>query len=515
LLGKAYWDMGNYEISIKWYKRARKSDQKLKEAAREFRRKIKQFPSDSSNYSGLAWVYIKQGRPGEAIKWYKKAIKADPEDSSSFAGIGWVYYKQGNLERAAEWFRKAIETDPRNDKSYEGLGWVLKDQGRYEEAVALLKQARKKCEDTNGIDELLGRIYTDLKEYDKAESVLTAIVDDGSVEDLAYWGCPFQALGELYSHMPVGGKRQKIIANYIKSAEQETYRDYVQFDTAKACYEYGDYENAKKYVDRAINFADDPSKINDYLLLKGYILVNLKNYEEAEAIFERIAKNGTEVEVLQANVGTGHIEIARKNYPPARQHFEKMLEKDDSHLMANLGMAWISANQNNNKEALFFFDHVLRKNPRNMLALAGKGYALIGLGRLGESKAFLEEALTLYPDNEYILNGLAIANYHLGDLDSSEKEFKSALNQNFTCPYEGLGMIYLKQGKTKEAEKNFKKAIEINPDIEYIKYNGLAKIYIKQKKYNEAKKLLEKSVENFPYDAEARELLKKIESKNE
>ncbi|MFH0917879.1 MAG: tetratricopeptide repeat protein, partial [Candidatus Omnitrophota bacterium] len=80
----------------------------------------------------------------------------------------------------------------------------------------------------------------------------------------------------------------------------------------------------------------------------------------------------------------------------------------------------------------------------------------------------------------------------------------------YSCPYEGLGMLYLTQGKTKEAEANFKKAIQINPEIEYKKYNGLAKIYLKQGKTKEARELLEKSIQNYPYDNEASQILKEI-----
>ena len=71
----------------------------------------------------------------------------------------------------------------------------------------------------------------------------------------------------------------------------------------------------------------------------------------------------------------------------------------------------------------------------------------------------------------------------------------------------------MKNGKPKEAENSFKKAIEISPDIEYRKYNGLAEIYIKQGKYKEAKELLHKAIENYPDNARARELLKEIEGK--
>jgi len=86
-------------------------------------------------------------------------------------------------------------------------------------------------------------------------------------------------------------------------------------------------------------------------------------------------------------------------------------------------------------------------------------------------------------------------------------------NQSYSCPYEGLGLLYLKNGKLKEAADSFKKAIEINPDVEYRKYNGLAEIYIKQGKYKEARELLHKAIENYPDNAKAKGLLKEIGSK--
>ena len=73
--------------------------------------------------------------------------------------------------------------------------------------------------------------------------------------------------------------------------------------------------------------------------------------------------------------------------------------------------------------------------------------------------------------------------------------------------------MYLTQGKEEAAAEHFKKAIAINKDVEYKKYNGLAKIYVKQKKYAKARELLEKSIKNYPYDDEARELLKTITTK--
>ena len=89
-------------------------------------------------------------------------------------------------------------------------------------------------------------------------------------------------------------------------------------------------------------------------------------------------------------------------------------------------------------------------------------------------------------------------------------ESLSQNNITYSCPYEGLGLWYLKEGNETEAKANFEKAIEINPTVEYRKYNGLATIYIKQKNYTKAKFLLEQSIQNYPHQTEAHELLKKV-----
>jgi tetratricopeptide (TPR) repeat protein len=71
-------------------------------------------------------------------------------------------------------------------------------------------------------------------------------------------------------------------------------------------------------------------------------------------------------------------------------------------------------------------------------------------------------------------------------------------------------LLYLRQGKTAQAQQNFQKAIEINPSIEYKKYNGLAKIRLREGRIDEARRLLEQSVRNYPYDPEAKKLLQEL-----
>jgi tetratricopeptide (TPR) repeat protein len=538
--GRIYALEGNDVEAIKWFKEGininphdsanyagigdiytRSSDT---EALKWFKEGIKINPHDSANYTGIGKVCRHLGNYTEARKWYKEAIKLNPHNSASYTGIGQVYIDEDNYKEAIKWFKEGININPHDSANYAGIGEAYRREGNYTEALKWLNKAKGLCDGFSYADEQLGRLYMAMGEYKKAEAVLTSIVDNKGIQALGYWGCPFQALGELYSHMSINSQKRKVLDNYMKAADME-YRTYnTQFETAKICYEYGDYENAMRYVERALHSLDNAKELNKYQLLKGFILINMKQYNEAEGIFNAVLKSSIAVEVLVAKVGLGHIEITRNNYTVAKEYFQEMLKVDRADPMANLGMAWINSNQNKHEEALSYYDaisadhpsQVLRLNAPYILVLLGKGNALMGLKRIDEAKELFDKVLMIEPENEYALAELGIVSYNKQDDKRAEELFKESLRVSktgYTCPYEGLGLLYLRSGKTKEAEENFKKAIEVNPNIEYKKYNGLAKIYLKEGRYKEAKELLDKSIKNYPYDNEAKELLKQLETK--
>ena len=83
--------------------------------------------------------------------------------------------------------------------------------------------------------------------------------------------------------------------------------------------------------------------------------------------------------------------------------------------------------------------------------------------------------------------------------------------QSYTCPYEGLGILYLRQGRTDEAEQMLEQAIAVNPRIEYRKYDALAGIRIEEGRLDEAEALLERSLRNHPGGTEAARLQLEIQ----
>ncbi len=64
-----------------------------------------------------------------------------------------------------------------------------------------------------------------------------------------------------------------------------------------------------------------------------------------------------------------------------------------------------------------------------------------------------------------------------------------------TCPYEGLGLIYLRQEREGMAEDYLEAAVALRDGVELSKYTALAGLYIDQGRLDEAEVLLEQAME--------------------
>ncbi len=84
--------------------------------------------------------------------------------------------------------------------------------------------------------------------------------------------------------------------------------------------------------------------------------------------------------------------------------------------------------------------------------------------------------------------------------------------QQHSCPHEGLGLLYLRQGRTDLAQHSLEAAVEVNPDEEFRKYNALASIHMEAGRYREAQTALLKSIQIQPLDNEAFRLMEELKT---
>jgi tetratricopeptide (TPR) repeat protein len=387
----------------------------------------------------------------------------------------------------------------------------------------------------------LGRLYITQGRHAEAEAVLAQALDGLAEHNRGSdrpWGCPHQSLGVLYAEM---GRPGQALIQLYDAADIEQHNPRTQLDAALAALSAGDGAGARRFLARVLEPvsagdgsapAQPPLERAQLEALEGFAMLLSRDLEGARARFDAV-----QPPVSASTLGRAHVAIALREHRRAAAGIEALLADldfvgdtdggkalllDPQRLlqrflweMAHLGLAWVHANQGRQAEALAEFEIVLAARPDHLLALLGRGNALTWLGRLDEAHALFEGALERYPDNPFLLAELAVVQLQLQRPDQAERSLETSLahaDGHYTCPYEGLGILYLQRGETERASASFEKAIALNPDIEFRKYNGLARIRMLEGRLDEARALLAKSIENYPYDDEARLLLEELDA---
>lgn len=406
---------------------------------------------------------------------------------------------------AEELFRQVIALEPEDAMAHAGLARLLLARGDVVEAEALARRSVRLARVENDVysiqdaERTLGQVLLGAGHEEGAREVFVhAMLDsDGSL-----MGCAYQGLGELYSQ--------------LREAEGPPPGPLSHAEAAEA-FERGDYSRAIAGLDRSAGAGEAPAA---HAALRGIFLLFEQRYARAEALFE-------EAEALEpggpaARVGRGHLLVARKEHGQAADVLASALADMASEpagadrflrRLAWLGLGWAEANQNRHERALPWFERVLQERPEHRLGLLAKANSLAWLGRAEEAEALLRRLLELDPGDAWALAELAGIQLDRGELGAAEASYLAALEQRpdgYTCPYEGLGLVYLQLGRTDEAQVHFERAIAINPEIEYRKFNGLAVIHLAAGRTDEAVALLERSIANFPWDPEAARLLEEI-----
>ena len=297
-----------------------------------------------------------------------------------------------------------------------------------------------------------------------------------------------------------------------------------EFVAGIEAFESGDYSAALGHVEASLAAGAGPR----VQLVRACLLLFSRRFEQAASSLD--ALSGEALVTAGVSVARGHLAINERNYEQAHALLAPGLEaavagaEPDGLLLSTrygvfvrelacLGMGWSAANRNEHVQAISWFDRILDAQADDQLAMIGKANSLIGLSLLDDAEKLLTSVLAAHPGNPYALAELAMIRMGRGEDEAAEQGFREALQRddsNYTCPYEGLGLLYLRQGRTDEAKEHLERAIDINPDIEFRKYNGLARIYMTEGNYDSARKLLVKSIENFPHDDEAKGLLDEL-----
>jgi TolB-like protein/Tfp pilus assembly protein PilF len=110
-------------------------------AERELKRAIALDPGYATARHWHAIILMRLGRSDEAIKEIKRAQELDPLSLMVNTAVGGMLYFTRKYDAAAEQLRKTLDLDPRFESARAWLGEVYRQQGLHERAIAELSQA--------------------------------------------------------------------------------------------------------------------------------------------------------------------------------------------------------------------------------------------------------------------------------------------------------------------------------------------------------------------------------------
>ena len=453
---------------------------RLREAVTEAEDLLKQSPDDLNARRILARIYTRmigdsqQNRIDEAmvkkaIEQYQKITEKDPKDTESWLMLGRLENVSHNSPEAQTAFKKALEIDPNNEDAMTGLAMVYSNLGDTKSATELLRKAAELHPSANSL-KTLAAAYEDMKEYQLAAETLKKALSEAAgdpelekalAKDLLLSNQFDEALG-IY---------QGLVSEDPKDVES-------QLRISQVYRQKRDFANARKAGDKAKEM--DPSNIE--------VQFNDVNLYEAEG------KTPQAISALKDILNT----TSKKSYNPAER-------ANRVQLLEHLGFLYRTNEQW--AQAVETFRQIGEIDPESGSKAAAQVIDTYRAGReFPKAEQEAEAAARKYPNDRVVRSARAAMLADMGKTDQAIAETKKLLGgKDDRDTYLSLAQIYDKAKNYTEMAKSLDQAEKLSSskeDKETV-YFMRGAMFERMKKYDEAEAEFKKVLDANPENASA------------
>jgi len=450
------------------------------EAAAEVLEKLAETRKDHTIHHRLATVYMEMGEHAKALAAIERAISQ--EKSVEYLRLKKDICKAlGDHACVAKTGREIIALDPKDRDTYRDIREALVALGKIESAITLAKrEAEIFPEDVQVLRDLKElyrkkQSYADLysvakkiaeKEPDDADNyldmaeALIALKRRENVRELLERAASLGESKRLYvlygRYYELEGDYERAAKNYEKALKYESVpRLYLKI---AECYRRaGLLETALETVERGLEVEETPYLLRE----KAMILYEMGEYDEALETAQRIEEKDPEIQIA-----IGHILLAKGDTEGAIENFRAAYEATNS-VEALLGLGEAYEKTGELKKAALVYKKAVETEPHSFEALRRLGRVLIALQRFRDAVEMLRRALLIKDDDADVWLNLGTAYEHLGMSEKAMECYEKAAgidkkNEQAWCM---KGLLNKKMGNYKEAERDLKKALKLNPDL--------------------------------------------------
>lgn len=186
---------------------------------------------------------------------------------------------------------------------------------------------------------------------------------------------------------------------------------------------------------------------------------------------------------------------------------EEIPEHIDPEEMLEWARKLISKNKLDQAESLLFELLKIKEDPAYLITLGSLYLAKEDYHKAAE---VLEKVEDKEPENASLLNNLGFSYFKIGIWDKAAEYYEKALKiEPKASRYINLALVYREKEDIDNQIKSIKKAIKLDPKIEY--QEALGEILLEHQRLKEAKEVFEKILSKFPRNKTATKGLEECE----
>jgi tetratricopeptide (TPR) repeat protein len=422
-LGYTYEQQKDYKQAVEAYKKSTDLD-----------------PDNLDAVRGLAQNLMNDGQTDAALDQYKAIVEADPSDAQTYMRIAEIDRRNGKFDQAMEALKKAGAVVPDSLEVQYNIAVIDEAQGKYDDAIQILNGLLDKTDHTDSdlsadknnravFLERLGTIYREAGQYQKADETFRKMLELG--DDNAIRG--YQQLIETY--------RDNKQWQQATQAAEEAAKKYPNDRGLQmvAASQQADMGNAGPAIDRVKALVKGNPDDRDIYIALAQMYSRVKDWDNAEKYIDKaIDMSGKPDDKDYALFVAGSIYERQKKYDKAEEAFHKVLADDPKNVMALNYLGYMLADRDTRlDEALGYIRRAVALDPQNGAYLDSLGWVYYKMGNYDLAEENLRRASDRMASDPTIQGHLGELYQKTGRLKLAATHYERSLEEwNKTIPAE-------------------------------------------------------------------------------
>lgn len=443
--------LGGLQSSLKFYSKALEQYQTV----------LKLEPKNTEAPLYIGAVYSEQQQYDKAVKYFESLLK-NPEYTTPYLAhyyVGRVRAEQVGKKydvAAEEAYKRSLKAKPEFVDAVLALGNLYGKRKDKNSMISLYKNFQKENGPNNRISEILAQSYIEQESYDLAFEQLEYMESSG--EDVLNVKMKLAlVLIEQRQYDKATAKLEDILREVPDS-------DKVRFYLAAT------YEESGKFEKAVVNYRKIPATsqfFSDAIVHTSYILKNKGDFETALTVLESALKEKSEAPQLYAMYAS--LLDEKGDYKKALDVLSNALKKFSDNTQLRFYYGTINDRVGNKETVVNEMKKVLEIDPNHVQGMNYLAFTWAEQGiNLPEAEKLARKALSLEPQDGYILDTLGWILYKQGKFIESVKMLEAAVKYQAAVSIiaEHLGDAYYKQSLIDKAKKMYKRAADLETDLQ-------------------------------------------------